>query len=81
MRVSEHSLIRAGSGKNSILFAQIFFLFNEVKPTMELTFPFSLQELECLWELDTTAVAAIPELVKTRDKEEIFFFLPFENIL
>lgn len=47
---------------------------------MELTFPLSLQEPEHLWELNTAAVTAVSELVKTRDREEIFF-LPFENIL
>lgn len=39
---------------------------------MKLAFTFSLQEAECLWELNT---AAISELVKTRDKQKIFLFL------
>jgi len=48
---------------------------------MGLAFPLSLQEPECLWELNTASVTAISELAKTRDKQEIFVFLPFGSIL
>lgn len=44
---------------------------------MELAFPFSLQEPECLWDLNTAAITAISELVKTRHKQEIVFSSAF----
>lgn len=41
---------------------------------MELTFPFSLQEPECPWVLNTAAITAISSWSKQGTMEKFYFF-------